>query len=160
MLRTGLRLDELLGLVVDDVVEGPDGAYLRVRHGKGRKDRVVPLDSPKAKLSSKLRQYIRGVRPADASSPHLFLRTRRNGGEYTPLTRRGLQILMQRLGERTGIHVHPHRFRHTVATRSLAGGVDVMALQRVLGHTTLAMVSRDVGRCRPLLDPNGVRNGV
>jgi site-specific recombinase XerD len=55
MLRTGLRLDELLGLVVDDVVEGPDGAYLRVRQGKGRKDRVVPVDSPKAKLSSKLR---------------------------------------------------------------------------------------------------------
>jgi integrase/recombinase XerC len=100
----------------------------------------VPLDSPKAKLSSKLRQYIRGVRPADASSPHLFLQTRRNGGEYTPLTRRGLQILMQRLGERTGIHVHPHKFRHTFATRSLAAGVDVMALQRVLGHTTLAMV--------------------
>ncbi|MCW2915412.1 MAG: xerD [Actinomycetia bacterium] len=144
MLRTGLRLDELLSLVVDDVVEGPEGAYLRVRQGKGRKDRIVPLDSPKAKLSPKLRQYIRAARPADASSPHLFLRTRRNGGEYTPLTRRGLQILMQRLGQRTGLHVHPHKFRHTFATRSLAAGVDVMALQRVLGHTTLAMVSRYV----------------
>jgi integrase/recombinase XerC len=115
-----------------------------VRQGKGRKDRIVPLDSPKAKLSPRLRQYIRSVRPSDATSLHLFLRTRRKGGEYTPLTRRGLQVLMQRLGERTGIHVHPHKFRHTFATRSLAAGVDVMALQRVLGHTTLAMVSRYV----------------
>ena len=52
--------------------------------------------------------------------------------------------MLSRLGEQTGIHVHPHKFRHTFATRALSAGVGVMALQRALGHTTLAMVSRYV----------------
>jgi integrase/recombinase XerC len=43
-----------------------------------------------------------------------------------------------------GIHVNPHKFRHTFATRALSAGVNVMALQKALGHTTLAMVSRYV----------------
>lgn len=144
LLRTGLRLEELCNLRVDDIVDGPEGAYLRVRQGKGGKDRIVPLDTPRVKLSRTLRQYIVHVRPSDTSSPVLFLTTRKKGDEYEPLSRRGVQLMMRRLTETTGIHVHPHKFRHTFATRALAAGVDVMALQRVLGHTTLAMVSRYV----------------
>jgi hypothetical protein len=52
--------------------------------------------------------------------------------------------MVRRLGKASGMHAHPHKFRHTFATRSLAAGVDVMALQRVLGHTTLTMVARYV----------------
>jgi integrase/recombinase XerD len=55
-----------------------------------------------------------------------------------------VQLVMRRISMETGIRVHPHKFRHTFATRALSAGVDVMALQRVLGHTTLAMVSRYV----------------
>ncbi len=145
MLRTGLRLSEVVNVRVDDIIDGPDGAYVRVRQGKGAKDRVVPLDSPSHKLSAKIRTYIRNGRP-DAETDHLFLSTRRvdGGGGYEALTARGLQIYLYRLGQQTGIHVHPHKFRHTFATRALSAGVDVMALQRVLGHTTLPMVSRYV----------------
>jgi integrase/recombinase XerD len=49
---------------------------------------------------------------------------------------------MKRLTEATGIHAHPHKFRHTFATRALRAGVDSLVLQRALGHTTLAMVNR------------------
>ena len=145
MLRTGLRLSEVVNVRLDDIIDGPDGAYVRVRQGKGAKDRVVPLDSPNHKLSVKIRTYIRTGRP-EADTDHLFLSSRRAdpAGGYEALTARGLQVYLYRLGRQTGIHVHPHKFRHTFATRALSAGVDVMALQRVLGHTTLAMVSRYV----------------
>jgi integrase/recombinase XerD len=145
MLRTGLRLEEVCTLTVDDVVVGPEGAYLRVRHGKGAKDRIVPLDTSRVRLSRRVQQYVKRDRPAETSSKALFLSSRRNGeGEYEPLTGRGLQLMVRRLGKVAAVHAYPHKFRHTFATRSLAAGVDVMALQRVLGHTTLAMVSRYV----------------
>jgi len=145
LLRTGLRLEEVCTLTIDDVVVGPEGAYLRVRHGKGAKDRIVPMDTSRVRLSRRVQQYIRRDRPTETSSRVLFLSTRRNSrGEYEPLTSRGLQLMVRRLGKAAGVHAHPHKFRHTFATRSLAAGVDVMALQRVLGHTTLAMVARYV----------------
>jgi len=40
--------------------------------------------------------------------------------------------------------VNPHKFRHTFATKALSAGVNLMALQKALGHMTLAMVSRYV----------------
>jgi len=144
MLRTGLRLSEVCELTIDDIVESPDGAYLRVRQGKGPKDRIVPLDTPGDKLSTQLKRYVERVRPRDTARRALFIAHAKQGAEYTPLTRHGIQMVCRRLSEETGIHINPHKFRHTFATRALAAGVDVMALQRALGHTTLAMVSRYV----------------
>jgi len=147
MLRTGLRLSEVCSVSVNDIVDSPHGVYVRVRQGKGRKDRIVPLDTPEYRLSAKLRRYVVRSRPRDTQQTALFLTSRRDRsrrGDYAPLSPRGLQVLMRRLGDETGIRVHPHKFRHTFATRALSAGVDVMALQRALGHTTLAMVSRYV----------------
>jgi integrase/recombinase XerC len=145
MLATGLRLQEVARVTIDDIVDSPDGAYIRVRQGKGRKDRIVPLDTPRNRLSRKLLRYAERSRASDAEERTLFLST--HGGHHgtgSPLTTRGIQITLRRLGEKANIHVHPHKFRHTFATRALSAGVDVMALQRALGHTTLAMVSRYV----------------
>jgi len=145
MLATGLRLGEVANVTIDDIVESPSGAYVRVRQGKGRKDRIVPLDTNKNRMSRKLHRYIEHSRPKDSSEKALFISRRASAdGNYTPLTRRGIQIILYRLGQKTGIHVHPHKFRHTFATRALSAGVDVMALRKALGHTTLVMVSRYV----------------
>ena len=54
MIRTGLRRSEVLNVRVDDIVDGNDGAYVRVRQGKGRKDRIVPLDTAHDRFSRKL----------------------------------------------------------------------------------------------------------
>ena len=144
MLATGVRLSEACAVTVDDIVESPDGAYVRVRQGKGRKDRIVPLDTPGNQLSAELGRYIDRVRPTKTNARFLFLTTRREGRDYAPLTPHGVQVMCRRLGHELGIHIHPHKFRHTFATRALSAGVNVMALQRALGHTTLAMVSRYV----------------
>jgi integrase/recombinase XerC len=144
MLATGLRLREVAGLTIEDVMDSPQGAYLRVRQGKGKKDRAVPLDTPKDRLSSRLRRYVEKDRPKAGAERALFLSERSSGGEPTPLTADGIQTLFKRLSRETGTHVNPHKFRHTFATRALSAGVDVMALQKALGHTTLAMVSRYV----------------
>ncbi len=145
MLATGLRLQEVAHVTIDDIVESPIGAYVRIRQGKGRKDRIVPLDTARNRLSQKLLRYAQQSRPKGSDERALFLSFRSGpDGSVKPLTARGIQIVLYRLGQLTGIHVYPHKFRHTFATRALSAGVDVMALQKALGHTTLAMVSRYV----------------
>jgi integrase/recombinase XerD len=146
MLRTGLRRSEVINVTVDDIIEGGDGAYVRVRQGKGRKDRIVPLDTSREHFSRKLLRFIRVSRPTDTRSSHLWLSSRRDPrtGDYEPLDSEGLKSLLDRLGEATGLHVHTHKFRHTFASRALAAGVDSLVLQRALGHSTLAMVNRYV----------------
>lgn len=51
LVHTGLRASELCNLVCSDVQSDRAGAWLRVRQGKGRKDRHVPLDTPATQLS-------------------------------------------------------------------------------------------------------------
>ncbi|MBV8196230.1 MAG: tyrosine-type recombinase/integrase [Candidatus Dormibacteraeota bacterium] len=139
LLGTGLRMSELINLDVDNVVDlGRQGAYLRVRQGKGRKDRQVHLDKD---LHKQQQSYSRRHRPA-GDGP-LFAVTR-SGGEVRRLSSEALKSMLRRLGIETGIHCHAHKFRHTFASRAIADGIDPITLQRVLGHTTLQMVSRYV----------------
>ncbi len=146
MLRTGLRLGEVAAVTIDDIVTSTEGSYLRVRQGKRREDRIVPLDTGKYPFSRNLYWYLRNERPADAKDRHLFLTTRRDPvtGEFGPLAPQGIKTLLRRIGQDTGIHVHAHKFRDTFATQALAAGVDSLVLQRALGHSTLAMVNRYV----------------
>ncbi len=144
MLGTGLRLAEVCNLTLDDIIDGPKGPLVRVRQGKGRKDRYVPLDSPGNKLSVQLRRYTNVVRPKGAASDALFLTYRKDGADFVALSPNAIQTLCKRLDAETGIHVNPHKFRHTFATKALSAGLDVMMLQKALGHTSLAMVSRYV----------------
>jgi len=146
MLRTGLRLSEVAGVTLDDLITAEEGSYLRVRQKKGRNDRIVPLDTGKYRFSRTLHSYLQNDRPPDARDRHLFLTTRRDPrtGEFGPLDSQGIKMLLRRIGQETGIRVHAYKFRHTFATRALAAGVDSLVLQRVLGHSTLAMVNRYV----------------
>ena len=62
-----------------------------------------------------------------------------------PMSRRGLDTLLKRIGERAGVKgVYPHRFRHTFAVNYLLNGGDSLALKRALGHASLKMVDHYV----------------
>ena len=145
LLETGLRVSELCALQVADFrLDNPDGPYLDVRSGKGRKQRAIPLTTG---LTRKLRQYLTHGRPS-TRTPSLFVTERsRRGEDHRPLNRNAVEVLIRRLGRRAGIkgsRLSPHSFRHTFATRAVSAGMDPIRLQRVLGHTTLTMVSRYV----------------
>lgn len=144
MLRTGLRLNEVALVTLDDFVRAPEGSYLRVGSRKEHKERIVPLDTGTYRLSTRLDLYLRNVRPAGAKDSHLFLTARRDPltNEFGPLEAQGIKMLLRRIGQETGIHVHAQKCRNTFATRALAAGVDSLVLQRALGHSTLAMVNR------------------
>ena len=137
LLDTGLRLSELAGLRIGDLL--PDG-YLRVR-GKGGKERLVPLGTV---TEARLPDYLAHGRPRPIGRDvdHVFLA--RDGRPLTPVA---IQHALRRLGGRAGldgVRTNPHTFRHTFAKLYLLNGGDLFSLQRILGHTTLDMVRRYV----------------
>jgi site-specific recombinase XerD len=121
----GLRLKELLGLQVADI----DSArmVLHIRHGKGQKERMVPL-SPR--LLELLRSYWREYRPALWLFPGIK--------PALALTDGTVQRICQRTARRAGLtkRVHPHTLRHSFATHLLEAGVDLLSVQALLGHST------------------------
>ena len=125
---TGLRLAETLALQLRDI----DSArmLLRVRQGKGAKDRYVPLPQT---LLEQLRH--RWYRP----SLWLFPST----DPRRPLTASALQRVCRRAARKAGLgkRVSPHTLRHTFATHLLEAGVDLRTIQAWLGHRSLRTTS-------------------
>lgn len=113
----------MAGLRLEDV----QGDTLRIL-GKGSKPRILALnDRPRAALKAYL-----------ASTP-------RQDGLLWPngLKRSGLAYILKKIGVRAGVsQVFPHRFRHTFATNFLRETGNAMALQALMGHSSLMMVQR------------------
>jgi integrase/recombinase XerD len=132
MYACGLRASEVVGLEVTDV--DLKRGFVRA-HGKGSKERIVPLGRPAVEA---LRRYIAMGRPHldRRTRPELFLNAR--GG---PLTRAGAFLILRRLAEKAGLdplRVHPHLLRHSFATHLLEGGADLRSVQEMLGHADLS----------------------
>jgi integrase/recombinase XerD len=132
MYACGLRASEAIGLDVADL--DLDELVLRA-HGKGSKERLVPVGRTAADA---VRRYLRRGRPAlvgAAVQRRLFLNFR--GG---PLTRQGLYKIVQRHARSAGLadRMSPHTLRHSFATHLLAGGCDLRAVQEMLGHADVA----------------------
>jgi integrase/recombinase XerC len=127
----GLRVSECVGLDLGDVGE----AELRVRRGKGRKDRVVPLGR-KAREAIAIYQRIR---PAEApANPALFLNRR---GER--ISDRSVRRLVDAHSIGAGTpKTHPHALRHSYATHLLGSGADLRSIQELLGHASLKTTAR------------------
>lgn len=136
---SGLRVSECCSLDLDDVERDRyrGGAVVRVRHGKGNKDRLVPLGRKAIEAIDRylpLRAEIRDPRTATQDPRALFLNYR--GGR---LTSRSVQRMVGRsvIGAGTA-QASPHSLRHSFATHLLDGGVDLRAIQELLGHASLA----------------------
>ena len=129
-IHAGLRVSELIGLDCGDVVLGT-GAHVRC-HGKGRKQRAVPLTADaQAVLASWLAE--RAGRPHDPLFP----------------TRTGRRLSRDAIEQRVTTHaaaatarcaslaakpLHPHVLRHSCAMSLLQAGVDTTVIALWLGH--------------------------
>jgi integrase/recombinase XerD len=132
MYGCGLRASEAIGLEAGDL--DARRGFLRA-HGKGSKERTVPLGRQAA---SAVERYLRSGRPKlVASKPEVKLFVNFRGG---PLTRQGLYKIIQRHAEMVGLDgkMSPHTLRHTFATHLLAGGCDLRSVQEMLGHADVA----------------------
>jgi site-specific recombinase XerD len=131
--QTGLRVSELVGLRVQDVVLGT-GAHVRCE-GKGRKERCTPLRKEAADV---LRSWLR-ERPADPAGP-LFPNARgrrlsRDGVQF--LLAKHVAVARQRCPSLQSKRVSPHVLRHSTAMDLLEHGVDRSVIALWLGHESL-----------------------
>lgn len=127
-LNCGLRISELIGLDITDI----QGDALRVL-GKGNKVRIVYLnDACKAALE----RYLAVRRPISGRDQNaLFLSSRDQR-----ISRSNVHALVKRHLSQAGLdssQYSSHKLRHTAATLMLQNGVDVKAVQEVLGHEHL-----------------------
>ena len=122
----GLRSCEAVGLTVSDA--DPVSATLLVRHGKGHRQRIVPL---LAEVSAALAAYQaeRGTTPPDAP---LFLNKRGRA-----MTTADVRNILHNWGERLGFEVRAHQMRHSCASHLLQRGVSIEAIRGLLGHAGL-----------------------
>ena len=136
----GLRASELLSLRVSDI--DSSRMLVWVRHGKGAKDRGVPL-SPA--LLAALRAYWRWRRPTTWLFPGQTPTGQRSLG--------ALQRVVRRAVRAAGFtkKVSLHTLRHSYATHLLEAGVDLITIQRLLGHRDLQTTARYIHLTAPRL---------
>jgi len=147
MLGAGLRVAEVCGLDVADILTDQDGeTALFVRQGKGRKDRTVPVQ---ADVTRYIRTYLATTKRRLGGGGPLFRAHDRAAGKLVRgrLSTRAVGDVVNRCTIAAGIdakHVSPHALRHTFALRSLRSGGNVVAVSKLLGHASITTTQRYV----------------
>ncbi|MBK7662655.1 MAG: site-specific integrase [Sterolibacteriaceae bacterium] len=121
----GLRLSEVCALQPADIESAPERMCIKVRQGKGGKDRYTLL-SPR--LLAALRIYWRAARPRI----WLFPNGSGDGPMFDKTAQRAYHAARAAAGIASGGGIHT--LRHAFATHLLEAGVDIHTIQRLLGH--------------------------
>lgn len=150
--NTGARVSEIIGVHVADVVL--DGTACVHLHGKGRKQRTVPLWRSSVKV---VRAWLRRNPQLQPASPLL---PNRQGNTMTRANvYRRFQLRIQKVSSEFPMMAHralsPHTIRHTTAMHMLQSGIDITVIAMWLGHTNPATthqyVEADLAmKCRAL----------
>ena len=133
---TGLRVSEVSDVRLSDI--DWENRSVRVRHGKGNKERTVYFN---AEAEVSVRAYL-ATRSDDTDGLFVSL-----CAPHQPIKTKALENIITKVSRRSGIHVFPHRIRHTFATAGLRSGMSLETLQTLLGHvkpeTTLIYAKQD-----------------
>ena len=123
---TGIRVGELVRLNRTDINFNERECIVS---GKGNKQRIVYFN---ARAKTHLKNYL--AERVD-NNPALFVSL------HQPTARlkiSGVETRLRKLGRETGVmHVHPHKFRRTLATAAIDRGMPVEQVQRLLGHVKI-----------------------
>lgn len=129
----GLRVSELIALQLTDIVR--DEEFVIVKHGKGDKQRLVPISAYTIEWVDRYIEQVRSHQVVARGAGNTLFLNRRGA----PLTRQMVFIFIKQLCELAGIRkpVSPHTLRHSFATHLLEGGANLRAIQQMLGHESL-----------------------
>lgn len=124
LLSTGCRISEMCSVNRQDI----DWQNMKLTvNGKGDKDRTVYFDDVTAMM---LKRYLVTRKDID---PALFYN--RNGNRATP---HGVRAMLKGIEQRSHVpDIHPHRFRHTLATNLIDRGMSIQEVSAILGHCKL-----------------------
>ncbi|MDY0115016.1 MAG: tyrosine-type recombinase/integrase, partial [Acholeplasmatales bacterium] len=129
----GLRASELCDLKITNI----DLARRQIIIlGKGSKERIAILHD---KLIAEISYYLTFTRPYLLTKSDLKTDLLIINYKGTPLTTRGLRVILNKLIKEAGeyIHLSPHMLRHSFATALLNNGADLRVVQELLGHSHL-----------------------
>ena len=158
---SGMRISELVHLKITDIHF--DTGFIAV-HGKGGKDRMIPIPMPMLEL---LKKYIeqghksflkKTKKQTDYLFPIIY------GKKIKPISRQSFWGILKKLWAKTGNKrpISPHKLRHSLATHLLKRGADLRSLQMILGHENLSTVQIythvDTGYLRKIYDKKHPRS--
>lgn len=123
---TGIRVGELVRLNISDVNLIERECIVL---GKGDKERPVYFD---AKTKIHLEHYLKSRKD---NNPALFVTI---NAPYNRLSIAGVEHFLSKLGKMSQVsHVHPHKFRRTMATMAIEKGMPIEQVQKLLGHSKI-----------------------
>lgn len=117
----GLRISELENLKLQDI----GSEWVKVVHGKGGKDRMIPL-------LPEVFELIEKYRLENGSKLYLFEEKEK------PLSQNRLRYRLFKIFERVGVKATPHQLRHSFATDLINKGARIVDVSELLGHKELS----------------------
>ncbi|WP_313630166.1 tyrosine recombinase XerC [Enterococcus devriesei] len=131
---SGLRVSECANLTLS--VIDFDNSVLLI-HGKGNKDRYVPLGSYAADAIQEFVHDGRKYLMDHFGKEHDFLFINHRGDQITAT---GIEYVLNQIIKKSSLNsdIHPHMLRHTFATHLLNNGADLRTVQELLGHANLS----------------------
>ena len=130
LLSSGVRVSELCDLDITDL--DFQRLSVRIRHGKGDKERITYMTEVAAKH---IQEYLLDRKVEMAA---LFC-----GKNRTRITPNGVRDILKRIEKKSGVeNVHPHRFRRTFASGLAKRGMDIQDIKELLGHSNLNTTMR------------------
>lgn len=129
----GLRVSELCQLEISDV----DDDFLKIRKGKGGKERIVPIGMKAVKALDHYLCFRDG--PNEEGVDALFI-----GRNQKKIDRLSVWSMVKKYAKKAGIkkNIFPHTFRHSFATHLLDNGADLRVIQEMLGHASIDNTDR------------------